>query len=322
MRVKKSNAQLEFERAQRNLRGRIESAEKAGYEFNNELKRLAGMKYSEVSPQKAVSIRREFARLNTEMLRRSKYVESGVSKISGKRLSLGELQEERRARNRAISQAKREVAAAKRAYNAEKIFGSRRQEEILSNLGKEKDIIRKEMDENFDKRKQLDKKRLTNTQEYMNLRQRYREIGTIKSRNQYIINFFNGAYSALSIQGGTESDKGYLLWLILNFMSTKVPDDIEKMIDWLGDNDPNIFIFVYESGQVGSFEESGGILEKDLYRFAKYLESNWGFRYRDKMEKFQNLPKNQKVVNSNSDTTEDPYDWIEEGEELPDDFWD
>lgn len=322
MRVKKSNAQLEFERAQRNLRGRIESAEKAGYEFNNELKRLAGMKYSEVSPQKAVSIRREFARLNTEMLRRSKYVESGVSKISGKRLSLGELQEERRARNRAISQAKREVAAAKRAYNAEKIFGARRQEEILSNLGKEKDIIRKEMDENFDKRKQLDKKRLTNTQEYMDLRQRYREIGTIKSRNQYIINFFNGAYSALSIQGGTESDKGYLLWLILNFMSTKVPDDIEKMIDWLGDNDPNIFIFVYESGQVGSFEESGGILEKDLYRFAKYLESNWGFRYRDKMEKFQNLPKNQKVVNSNSDTTEDPYDWIEEGEELPDDFWD
>lgn len=322
MRVKKSNAQLEFERAQRNLRARISSAEKAGYQFNNELKRLTGMKYSEVSPQKAVSIRREFARLNTEMLRRSKYVESGISKISGKRLSLGELQEERRTRNRAISQAKRAVSDAKRAYNAEKIFGAKRQEESISNLEKEINIIRKEMDENFDRRKQLDKKRMTSTNEYVELRKRYSEIGKIKSRNQYIINFFNGAYSALSIQGGTESDKGYLLWLILNFMSTKNYDDIEKMIDWLGDNDPNIFIFVYESGQVGSFEESGGILEKDLYRFANYLESNFGFRYRDKMAKFQNLPKNQKVINSNSDVTEDPYDLIEEGEELPDDFWD
>lgn len=309
MRIKKSNAQLEFERAQRNLRGRIESAKKAGYEFNDELKRLAGMKYSEVSPQKAVSIRREFARLNTEMLRRSKYVESGISKISGTRMSLKELQEERRTQERIVSQVNRQIAQANRRYMANRNFGSIQQGKLINRLAAEKDILGMELRDNFTKRMNIRPKDRKGA-EYDMLKEEYDIVNERRKRGQYIINFFKSSYISISANGGIkESKNGYLLYLILTFMSGKNDIEIEEIIDWLRHNNINLFSFLFDSKTNNM--DGNAIIENDLKRFAEYLRDEWGFIFDDKIKSFGYVSNPVRVVNVNTDTeTSDPTDWL------------
>ena len=87
--IKKTQAQLAYERERRNLARRIRTIERQGFESNIEIKELASRKYtSNVAANRAAL--NKMKRLSNEMLKRSSNIQSYTSADTGIRMTASE----------------------------------------------------------------------------------------------------------------------------------------------------------------------------------------------------------------------------------------
>lgn len=251
----KTKGQIAFEKAQANLKKRIQSAEKAGFEINKKFKDITTISYKSISPQRASSLRKSISEITTARIRSSKSIISYTTE-EGKKLSAKEYGEYR------IAEAYK--SKAKKLINQNISGISKKYKEKADELGEKQAKIALEVSTNEINTEMVDFEGREKIQSLKDERKAYYAVA----------NWLKGAQHSLNtaVYGPNQIALSHML----DFMKRMNYEDAAAVISALDKAGANLVDAIYSSDY---FELDGEdeILSRDLNDLQDLL-SKYGYK--------------------------------------------
>lgn len=240
---KKTAGQQAFEKEIRNLKRRIKTAEDNNYIVPEEVKELTKIKYKDITPQKAVHIRKQAATYKGDMLRRKLITPKGeisFSQIKG-------YKEQERLNKKYAELDRLQLTKISKEYEKE---ANKVGKDFVS-LAKRKDTISPEDYETI-------------------------KAGLRKNQETYwgAANFFKGAQHSFS--DGYMNESKIRFANVLNFMKNLNPRQIGDIIKWMDTEELELLNAIYNSDDI--YEENDGIMARDIVKLEKFLQMRYGYK--------------------------------------------
>lgn len=263
-RIKKTIAQQAYEREVRNLKRRIKTVEKQGYETNLEIKNLAARKYTSNTAANRAALKK-IKSLTNEMLKRSNNIKAFNYEVNGKTIKLNPEQYTRYMEEKKRLQ--KELAKERRGYEYK--AKNARLKEIEA-----EEIIRAEKQKRpVDVEKAKVRARAKDEQFIQNFSKGWRE------------SFADIEMEGTAVQNELDRFKTAMEWVLKRGFYTKL-----EILQWADLYTKNMITLVFDSDE----PTTKSINMAEFEAFIEHITKNYGYNEKKELERIR--LKGYKVV--------------------------